>query len=332
MTIKCAIHQLPLGGGKGGIKFNPNNYSEEDNKRIVQTYCEKIYPFIGSNIDIPAPDIGSTPKHMDWMASKYQQICSNKLNYSSFTGKSLSFRGSECRNYATGYGVVYTIKYWYNKLYNTTLNNKTYIIQGFGNVGSWASNFMNIEGAICLAIYDHTGCYKIEPLFYQEYDFEEIIEYNTSNKSLKNIELFYKHIYIINNEDFWKIKCNIIIPAAMELQINENNVEYIDCELIAEGANGAITSEAEIILHNKNIEIIPDILCNSSGVIVSYFEWIQNKNNEYWDKDKVEKKLNKMLLKTCNNFFIIKNNNVINRTQLYNIAFNYLYNYYKIKY
>jgi glutamate dehydrogenase (NAD(P)+) len=137
MTIKCAIHNLPFGGGKGGIKYNPKKYTENENKRIVQAYCNKISPFIGPAIDIPAPDMGSTSKHMDWMTAEYQKISNNNLVYSIFTGKSITFRGSKGRDRATGLGVFYNIQLWFEYIFKETLEKKTYVIQGFGNVGSW---------------------------------------------------------------------------------------------------------------------------------------------------------------------------------------------------
>jgi glutamate dehydrogenase/leucine dehydrogenase len=327
MTIKCAIHSLPLGGGKGGIKYNPSDYSVDDNKKIVQAFGDKIYPFIGPNIDIPAPDVGSTSQHMDWLTTSYQKMSGNKSEFSTFTGKSLDFRGSQGRHYSTGLGVVNTISYWFKHFFNTSLVDKTFIVQGFGNVGSWSYHFMIQEKALCKAIADHTGYYLIDDSFH---DFQSIFDYNTKNRSLSNIESIIPQISKISAIDFWKIKCDIIIPAALELQITEEVASLIDCKLIAEGANGATTDKADIILAKKGIEVIPDVLCNSAGVIVSYFEWIQNKTHDYWSLDTVKQKLENIITSSCDKLFSLKSSHKdkTNRTLVYLMALTTLQKFY----
>lgn len=331
MTIKCAIHNLPFGGGKGGIKYNPKKYTENENKRIVQAFCCKISQFIGPSVDIPAPDMGSTSKHMDWMTAEYQKVNNNNLIYSVFTGKSTGFRGSKGRDRATGLGVFYNIQLWFKYIFKESLENKTFIIQGFGNVGSWTAKYLHNAGAVCKAIGDYTGYYLLTEEFYDLHTFNDILKHN----ELKNIETLYKGIQKIEVFDFWKIKVDIVIPAAMELQITEEVARNMDCRLVVEGANGPTILEADRIFIERNIEIIPDVLCNSGGVIVSYFEWLQNRWNCYWSLEKVEKKLLKMIEKTFHELLVIKEanavNNVSNRSLAYKLGLDNLLKCYEIK-
>jgi len=333
MTIKCAIHNLPFGGGKGGIKFDPKKYSPTEHKRISQAYCNKISHFIGPSIDIPAPDMGSNSLHMDWMTAEYQKISNNNLIYSTFTGKSVSFRGSQGRDRATGLGVFFNIKFWFDHIFKEPLLKKSYIIQGFGNVGSWTSHYLNQAGAICYAVGDHTGYYKLSKKFYEHHTFDDVKKYNQHNKSLEFIHHKFEGIHHITQHDFWKIKTDIVIPAAMELQINQEIIDHIDTRLIAEGANGPLTLEVDKICLTRNIEIIPDVLCNSGGVVVSYFEWLQNLSNDYWCLEVVEKKLELMLEQTFAEFLKLKKHhqNVTNRSLVYKIGLDNLLNAYEVK-
>ena len=333
MTIKCAIHNLPFGGGKGGIKYDPKKFSENENKKISQGFCNKIASFIGPSVDIPAPDLGSNSKMMDWMTAEYQKINNNNLIYSVFTGKSITFRGSQGRDRATGLGVYLNIRLWYNNIFKDNLDKKTYIIQGFGNVGSWTAYYLHKNNGICKGIGDHTGYYKISKKFYQNHSFDDILKYNNDHKCLSHINKKYETIKEIKISDFWKIKADIVIPAAMELQINSETIENINCKLIAEGANGPCSLEVDKICLDKKIEIIPDVLCNSGGVIVSYFEWLQNRSNDYWCLETIETKLEIMLDQTFSKFINLKNkyHNTTNRSLVYKLGLDNLINAYEVK-
>ena len=292
MTIKCAIHNLPFGGAKGGIRFTPSKYSEEEQKQIVQTYCSRIFKYIGPNSDIPAPDMGSTSRHMDWMTSKYQKKSNDNLIYSVFTGKSVSFRGSEGRDRATGLGVSYMIELWFEHIIKQPLKGKRFIIQGFGNVGSWTARCLTQAGAVCVGLGDYTGYYEV--------DVESTNAIlNRNAKTLEGLDSI-RGVRAISISDFWKLKADIVIPAAMELQVNQTVAEsfHPDCKLVAEGANGPLDTDADRLLTERNIPVIPDVLCNSGGVIVSYFEWLQNRTNEYWSLQQVEMKLKELLRTT----------------------------------
>jgi glutamate dehydrogenase (NAD(P)+) len=339
MTIKCAIHNLPFGGAKGGIKFNPSQYSEEEQKQIVQTYCSRIFRYIGPNTDIPAPDMGSTSRHMDWMTSKYQKKSNDNLIYSVFTGKSVSFRGSEGRDRATGLGVSYMIELWFEHVIKQPLKGKTFIIQGFGNVGSWTAQCLTKAGAVCVGLGDYTGYYEVDSeCADNNTPFHAIL--NRNAKTLEGLDSI-RGVRAVSMLDFWKLKADIVIPAAMELQVNQTVAEsfHPDCKLVAEGANGPLDMDADRLLTEKNIAVIPDVLCNSGGVIVSYFEWLQNRTNEYWPLQQVEMKLKELLRATFFKFkyaydsekFKLGSQYLLNRDIVYKMALDNLWNSYEIK-
>jgi glutamate dehydrogenase/leucine dehydrogenase len=204
-------------------------------------------------------------------------------------------------------------------------------VQGFGNVGIWTMHFLNQFGYTCLAVGDHTGYYKFNDA--SSIDIELLKKYNTDNRGLYNLETSpeFQDVEKISEQDFWKLKCDIIVPAAKELQITKSIAQNIDssCRLVAEGANGPTTTEADAILLERNIEVIPDVLCNSGGVVVSYFEWLQNNSNDYWNLDKVEERLTKMLHNTCSSVFDLKDHykqeKYSNRTLAYKISVNNLF-------
>lgn len=333
--MKCALHNLPFGGGKGGIKYNPKDHSPAENKRIAEAFCEALVRHIGPTIDIPAPDLGSTSQTMDWMTAKYQKITQNHQCYGVFTGKSLDFRGSKGRNSSTGLGVATCTDYYMKKFYPDLAHTGplfTYIIQGFGNVGSWTSVFLDRLGYVCLGVADHTGFYKLnDPT---NANIEKLKEYSDAKKGFYSLDEYVEfNAKKIDALDWWSIKCDVVIPAAMELQITEDVANVLDCKLVSEGANGPTTVEADNILTKKEIYIIPDILCNSGGVLVSYFEWLQNNRNEYWTVDVVETKMKNMLLETCENVIRLsaKYPHENHRTLVYLLAIDILQNYYEIK-
>ena len=296
MTMKCALQDLPYGGGKGGLLIDPKEYQTNELQKITRAFTHSLHDYIGTNKDIPAPDVGTNSQIMDWMTHEYNKIsCGNDILRdvkSVFTGKSIECGGSEGREEATGRGVAMCVKNWAD-LNNIDLQNKTFIVQGLGNVGKNAAITLENFGMKMIGFAEIEGCF-----------------YNESGLKIKDVDDFkYLNGFLeeyhiqghgsiradkINLDDFFKIKCDVIIPAALQMQINEERARHIDCKLIVEGANGPITTKADTILEEKNIEIIPDILANSGGVVVSYFEWLQNKQNVRWNKDRV---LNKLDLK-----------------------------------
>ena len=313
MTIKCSLQNIPYGGAKGGIKINPHKYSNEELKKISKGYAENMYKYIGEDIDIPAPDLGTNSQIMDWMTYAYQRK-NNSHNNGTFTGKSVTCGGSKGREQATGYGVVECIKLWAEKK-NIDLTGKTYIIQGFGNVGSHTALLLSQLGMICIGVSDHTRSIRSEEGF-------NIYKLKQHCKEHKTLEA-YKFGEDIDKEEFFNQKCFLLIPAAKELVICGDQANNINCSLIVEAANGPIDLDAEKILIEKNIDLIPDIVANSGGVVVSYYEWLQNKRSEYWDEQTVLNKLKNKMNETFNNIYNIHIKNNINlRMACYNIALN----------
>ena len=300
MTMKCALQDLPYGGGKGGLLINPKDYHSDDLQKIARAFTHSLHDYIGTNKDIPAPDVGTNSQIMDWMTHEYNNIsCGNDVLRdvkSIFTGKSLECGGSEGRDEATGRGVAMCVKNWADSN-NIDLKDKTFIIQGFGNVGKHTAKTLENLGMKMIGLAELHGC------FYNKDGFtcEELDNYIEHNGSLDQFNV-QGHGSLGANlttlDDFFKIKCDVIIPAALELQINEERAKHIDCKLIVEGANGPITTKGDTILEEKNIDIIPDILANSGGVVVSYFEWLQNKQNMRWSKNHVLSELD-LRMKVC---------------------------------
>ena len=312
MTIKCAIQDLPYGGAKGGVKINPYKYSQTELMKISKGYVNSMIKYFGEDKDIPAPDMGTNSQIMDWMVDAYQKKGNIHTN-SVFTGKSLECGGSKGRTEATGFGVVECIKLW-SKKKNFNLNGKSYIIQGFGNVGSNTAILLSKLGMTCIGVADHTRCLKSNEGFnvfkLQEHCMEKknLLEYGFGEEITKN--------------EFFSLQCDIIIPAAKELEICLEEANNINCTLIVEAANGPIDKEAEDILLSKNIEIIPDILANSGGVVVSYYEWLQNKRCEYWSEKEVLDKLTLKMKETFEKIYNeLKKRNISIRDSCYIYAY-----------
>ncbi|TVZ16644.1 Glu/Leu/Phe/Val family dehydrogenase [Maribacter sp. MAR_2009_72] len=290
MTWKTSLAGLPYGGAKGGIQLDPNKYSIAELERITRRFTYALGDNIGPELDIPAPDVNTSSQTMAWILDTYMSTKSpneRSKNMHVVTGKPVGAGGSEGRDRATGFGVFLTIKFWAESK-NIDLKNKKYIVQGFGNVGYWTAHFLEEEGAKLIVVQDAYGSIINE----NGISVESLLAYSKANKGSI---LGYNGAEKIDNTEFFGLDCDIIIPAALGNQITAKNAPYIKASLIAEGANGPTDVEAEKILLKKGIEIIPDILCNSGGVIGSYFEWLQNRNGEIWQLDEVMQKLEKKL-------------------------------------
>lgn len=293
MTWKTSLAGLPYGGGKGGIQLDPSLYSAGELERITRRFTFALGDNIGPEHDIPAPDVNTTPQTMAWIADTFMSTRSTneRTKYAHVvTGKPVGAGGLEGRDRATGFGVVVSIAEW-AKWKNVDLRGKRYIVQGFGNVGYWAAHFMKERGAVLIGVQDASGSiYNSEGI-----DPEHLLVYAQQNDArIEGYPLAHPH----NNSEFFMLDCDILIPAAMGNQITKENAGLIQAQLVAEGANGPIDSHGSDILLARGVEIIPDIYCNSGGVIASYFEWLQNRNGELWAMEEVLEKLEKKMQKS----------------------------------
>lgn len=292
MTWKCALVGLPLGGGKGGVKIDPNQYSKDELMRVTRRFTHALGTNIGANYDIPAPDMGTNAQTMNWIMDTHLNTVgfANRSNHAGVvTGKSLSCGGSEGREKATGQGLFYLIDAWSERRENFDLSKATYIVQGFGNVGSNVSKLLDQRGATCLAISDHvTSIHNPEGI-----DIDAVIEHCKVHRTVKG----FAGAKEISLDKFWSTEADIAIPAAIECVITKENANSLNVKLIAEGANGPTTPSADEILQKKGIQVLPDLLANSGGVIVSYFEWTQNRNNETWELEEIDTRLKRRIIK-----------------------------------
>ena len=284
MSLKTSLVKLPFGGAKGGIRINPKNYSKQELEKISRGFVKAMADNLGPLKDIPAPDVNTNSQTMDWMRDEYENIY-KKYSPASFTGKSLILGGSKARQEATARGSFYIIEERFKDKEKSSIK---VAIQGFGNAGSFIAKQLSSIGFKIIAVSDSkTGIYKEEGL-----DVEEIAKFKEENKSFEN----YKKVEHITNKDLLELECDILIPAALGSVITKENASNIKANLIVELANAPITYKAEKILEQKNISIIPGILANSGGVIVSYFEWVQNLQGLSWEREKVLEELKKKII------------------------------------
>lgn len=286
MTWKCALAGLPYGGAKGGIQVSPKRLSPAELQRLTRRYAAEIYPLIGPDKDVPAPDVGTDAQVMSWIMDTYSQQVGFAVP-GVVTGKPLSLGGSLGREEATGRGVVYVTLEALRHL-KLSIENTTVAIQGFGNVGSHTALIMQQEGARVVAVSDVTGgIYNAKGL-----DMPELIRrYRNSGQSLADTKMGE----FITNEELLQLDCTVLVPAALSEQITETNAARLRCRILSEGANGPTTLEADRILEEKGIFIIPDILANSGGVIVSYFEWVQDLQRFFWSAGDIQQRLHNII-------------------------------------
>lgn len=289
MTFKCAVVNIPYGGGKGGIVCDPGKLSEKELRALTRRYTAAIAPLIGPEQDIPAPDVGSNATVMGWMMDTYSMLKGHCV-HGVVTGKPVDLGGALGRNEATGRGVSFTTKNILEKL-NIPVAGTDAAIQGMGNVGSISAKLLYEEGMKIVAVSDVSGgIYKKEGL-----NIPEILNYLKQNPRnlLENYE--EEGITRISNKELLELDVTVLIPAALENQINDKNADKINAKVIVEAANGPVTAEADPILERKGIIVVPDILANAGGVIVSYFEWVQNIQSVSWTEDEVNAKLKKIM-------------------------------------
>jgi len=280
---------IPFGGAKGGVRINPKNYSQTELERVTRRFTHDLGSNIGPEYDIPAPDMGTNAQTMVWMMDTYMNGAGaqNKNAVRGVvTGKTLGAGGSVGRDKATGQGVVYAIDEWAEEK-NFSLDGARFTVQGYGNVGSHAAMLLAQAGALCVAVCDHSGAIS-DPAGL------DTVELAAHVKKAGGVAGYDKGASITRDE-FFGTKCDILIPAAMEFQIDEHEANLINARLVVEGANGPTTPRGEEVLLAKGVDIIPDILANAGGVCVSYYEWIQNKRSESWNLREVDSKLKERL-------------------------------------
>lgn len=282
MTIKNAAVNLPYGGAKGGVRVDPSRLSERELEKITRRYTSEIGIIIGPNQDIPAPDVNTNAKIMAWMMDTYSNHAGH-ISPAVVTGKPISLGGSEGRREATGAGVAYLVRKYLEDM-KLAVDKSTVAIQGFGNVGSEAALALASMGARIIAVSDYTGgVYNPAGI-----DVKKALNYVRYSKVLKDFDGGEP----IGNAQLLELECTVLVPAALERVITQDNAPKLRCRLLAEAANGPTTNEADRLIEGRgDIELIPDILCNSGGVIVSYFEWLQNLQSFYWGRDEVLAKL-----------------------------------------
>ncbi len=287
MTWKTAVTGLPLGGGKGGIRCNPKEMSKAELERLTRGYARAIAKYIGPFTDVPAPDVYTTSEMMAWIMDEYSEIVGYPV-FGVVTGKPVNVGGSRGRNEATSRGVMYTVVEAAKHL-SINLEGATVAVQGYGNVGYNAARLLHEVGCKIIAVSDSKGgIYNLDGL-----DPGKVLEHKNRTGSVVD----YLDSSIISNEQLLELECDILVPSALENQITSANATKIKAKIVAEGANGPVTPDADDILFKNGVFVIPDILANSGGVIVSYFEQVQNQMLYYWSEEEVRSKLKDTITK-----------------------------------
>ena len=292
MTWKCALQELPFGGAKGGIKFDPTDFSREDLERITRRFTHALGRNIGPEWDIPAPDLGTDAQVMDWMMDTYANVAGDHERHAVkqvVTGKSVVCGGSEGRSEATGRGAVVCIAEWARER-GFELPGATLAVQGFGKVGSSVAMILARMGVSLIAVGDHTGYW----LNHEGFNPYKLADYVAKHGALAG----YPNGESIPREQFFATECDILVPAALGLQLRAKEASALSCRVVVEGANGPTDTEGERILLERGIDLIPDLLANSGGVVVSYYEWLQNKRSEMWELEAVRARLERCMTHT----------------------------------
>ncbi len=286
MTVKCAAVNLPFGGAKGGIRVDPKLLSHKELERMTRRYTSEIGLIIGPQKDIPAPDVNTNGQIMAWMMDTYS-MNTGSTSTGVVTGKPLHLGGSAGRVKATGRGVFVTGREAARRI-GMDLNGARVAVQGFGNVGGSAAELFAQAGAKIVAAQDHTGTIYNANGF----DLADLIPHVTNTGGVAG----FKGADVMKSEEFWDVDCDILIPAALEGQINEDRARRIKARLVLEGANGPTTSKADDMLFERNILVVPDVICNAGGVTVSYFEWVQDFSSFFWSEDEINVRLDKIMV------------------------------------
>ncbi|MFZ3230770.1 MAG: Glu/Leu/Phe/Val dehydrogenase [Pseudobdellovibrio sp.] len=297
MTFKNSVLGLPLGGAKGGVCVDPTKLSRTENQNLTRRFASEISSFIGPTRDIPAPDVGTNPQTMAWFMDTYSQEQGGYAQPGVVTGKPVEIGGSLGRNHATGLGVIYVCERAMEMM-QMKMSGSKIVIQGFGNVGSFAAKFAFERGSRIIAVSDVSGgIFNGDGL-----NIPALIDHVKQTNGVKG----FPGSQPVSNEQLLELECDALLPCALEAQIDTHNAEKIKSKIIVEGANGPITNAATKILHKRGIFIVPDVIANGGGVIVSYFEWVQDIMSFFWDEADVDAKLKGIILKAFDGSYKLK--------------------------
>ncbi len=315
MTYKCALLEVPFGGAKGGVTIYRHQHSDAEIQRVTRRFTHDLGNNIGPDYDIPAPDVGTNSQVMVWMMDTFMNMHNQSDKNAQrrvVTGKSLASGGSRGREKATGQGVVYAIQEWADEN-GFRIDGSTFALQGFGNVGSHAASILSKLGATLVAVNDHTGSVKnMEGI-----NVRKLSEHCRSEGGVAG----YPGAEDCSKMEFWSSECDIMIPAALELQIDAEVASVMNCKLVVEGANGPTTLDGEQVMIDRGIDCIPDLMANAGGVVVSYFEWVQNKRSEAWQLQEIDERLHFMMRRAYHEMrAFAREHECDNRTAAYAVA------------
>ena len=302
MTWKCAVVNIPFGGGKGGVACDPKRMSLSELEHLTRRYTSAILPLIGPGQDIPAPDVYTNPQIMAWIMDTYSMTKGYPIP-GVVTGKPISLGGSLGRNEATGRGVFYTVESACEHL-GVPMKEATVVVQGFGNAGSIAAQSLHAHGCRVIAVSDSRGCiYSKAGL-----DIPKVIQ----QKEEKGVVARFPGSEAIGPEELLALPCDILVPAALENAIHADNASQVKAKIIGEAANGPVTPEADRIFDDKGVFLIPDILCNAGGVTVSYFEWVQDEQHLFWEAQDVYTRLERVMKTSFNDVLKVHRDRKVN--------------------
>ena len=290
MALKCAVVNIPFGGSKGGVVVNPKGLSRNELEQVTRGYIRAIANHIGPFIDIPAPDVYTDEKIMVWILDEYERIKGEHV-FAVVTGKPVELGGSKARSYSTSLGGIYVLEEAMKRM-DMDKFEVSIAVQGFGNVGENAARILYEKGYKVIAVSDSKGGIINK----DGLDIKAVMEHKGRTGSVVD----FKGSTNITNEELLTCECDILIPAALSDQLNKDNAQNVRAKIVLELANAPTTKEADDIFFDKKIILIPDALANAGGVVVSYFEWIQNLNNDYWEEDKVLERLKKTMITAFN--------------------------------
>lgn len=288
MTWKCSLVGIPYGGAKGGVIVDPRTLSQPEHERLTRRYASELIPLISPHSDIPAPDMGTTPQHMAWIMDTYSMTVGYSVP-AIVTGKPLVIGGSQGRTVSTGRGVVTVMMEALRRMGKLDAGKTRVAVQGFGNVGSNAASYAYENGFKIVAVSDiHGGIHNPNGL-----DIPSVMEHVTITGSVIN----FPGADNITNNELLEVPCDVLLPCAMEGQITSDNADRIKARMVVEGANGPTTPEADDIMRGNGVLVVPDILANSGGVIVSYFEWVQDLQSFFWDETEIFRQLERIMIR-----------------------------------